>query len=330
MREEILSTLYTIIIFGALMFLLNHTLNDYYISVVEFLGIYVMLTVSLSLTNSFTGLFSLGHPAFMAIGAYISAILTFPPMRKLIMMPALPHFLSSVQLPFPVSLIIGGIAAAISALLIGFPILRLKGNYLAVATIGFMIIVEVFITNMNSITRGPRGISGIYPYTNIWWIYGWLVITVYTVKRVMNSYMGRALLAVREDEIAAESLGVSLTYYKLFSLVLGAFFAGVAGGLWAHLITIITPASFSLPLAFLLIVMLVIGGRSITGAIIGALVIGSLTAVLRPIETATQLYGLSQLVTAVLLLVTLIKRQGGIMGDREFNLAKLYKKLRIL
>ncbi len=330
MRNRMIAGIYTLVILGGISYVMERTLNDYHLTVVEFLGIYVILAVSLALTNSFTGLFSLGHPAFMAIGAYISAILTFPPIRKAIMMPALPHFLANMQLPFCLAVIIGGVIAALSAFIIGFPVLRLRGHYLAVATIGFMIIVQVLITNMNNLTRGPLGINGIYPYTNIWWVYIWVVVAVYTVWKVLNSRFGRAMLAIREDEIAAESLGISLTYFKLFPLVLGAFFAGVAGGLWAHLVTAITPSSFSLPLAFLLVVMLVIGGKSITGAIVGALLIGIVSELLRPIEMATQLYGLTQIVTAVGLLAILIKKPGGIAGSKEISLVSLYKSLKLL
>ncbi len=305
----------------AFTYIAENYLSDYHLSVLEFLGIYAILTVSLDITNGYTGLFSLGHPAFMAIGAYTSAILTFPAMRKSIMIPALPEFLAHLELPFWLALIIGGILASLSAIVVGYPVLRLKGHYLSVATIGFLIIVQVLITNLEDLTRGPLGLNGIPPYTNLWWVVAWLLITVYVVWRVVNSDFGRVLKAIREDEIAAEVMGVPLARYKLFAFSLGAFFAGVAGGLWAHLVTAITPTTFSLPLAFNLVVMLVVGGRgSITGAITGAVLIGVLSEILRPIEMKTQAYGLTQLITAVLLIIILIRKPDGIFGYRELRL----------
>ncbi|HHV63283.1 MAG TPA: branched-chain amino acid ABC transporter permease [Firmicutes bacterium] len=319
-------TLAMLLLLTGMLALAQAFLNPYYLSIIEFIGIYIILTVSLNLTNGFTGLFSLGHPGFMAIGAYVATLLTFPVARKPLMLPNLPAWLAHIEIPFLPALITGGIAASIAAVVIGFPVLRLRGHYLALATLGFIIIMSNLITNLRDITRGPLGINGIPAATTIWLVFGWAVITVYVCWRILNSSFGRALLAIREDEVAASVMGIHLTKYKLFAFVTGAFFAGIAGGLWAHLVTAITPRTFWVPMAFNLVVMVVIGGSgSITGAIIGAAVMSVLAELLRPIETTLGLYGLIQLITATILIVILIYRPEGIMGHNELNLAALVK-----
>lgn len=291
------------------------TLNPYYLSIAEFVGIYIILTVSLNLTNGLAGLFSLGHPGFMAIGAYVSSLLTFPVGRRLFMLPDLPTWLRSVQMPFLPALIVGGAAASCAAAVVGFPVLRLRGHYLGLATMGFVIIVGNLITNLRGLTRGPLGINGIPAFTTLWSVFAWVVVTVYVCDRVTKSSFGRALVAIREDEAAASTMGINLTRFKLFAFVTGAFFAGIAGGLWAHLVTAITPRTFSISMAFNLVVMSVVGGSGgVAGGVIGAALISVLSEALRPIETRLGLYGLVQLVTAGVLIVILIIRPEGITG----------------
>lgn len=303
---------------AGLVLVMQATLDDYILSIVKFVGIYIILAVSLNMTNGYTGLFSLGHPGFMAIGGYATALLTFPVERKAMFLPDLPAWLAGLALPFLPSLLAGGLCAALTALIIGPPVLRLRGHYLAVATMGFLIIVQVLITNWDSVTRGPLGLNGLAELTSLWWIYFWVALTFYVAWKLKFSSRGRTMLAVRDDEMAAQTLGVDVFRTRVFALVIGAFFAGVAGGLWAHLITAITPTSFSLVMAFNLVVMVVVGGSgSIAGSLIAAVFFTVITELLRPLEEGLELYGISEITMALILILILIYRPEGLFGSRE-------------
>ena len=293
-------------------------LNNYHQTLVAFAGINVVLVVSLNLTNGLTGLFSLGHPAFMMIGGYLAAILTFPANRKGFMLPDLPPWLAAQEWPLLPALLVGGTGAALAAVLVGFPVLRLRGHYLAVATLGLIIILRVLINNLDGYTRGALGLSGIPRLTDLWWVYGWAAATVYVCWRIKHSSLGRAMLALRENELAAQCAGIRPTRTKLFAFTIGAFFAGVGGGLWAHLVTNLTPSSLGIMLAFNLVVMVVIGGAgSLTGAIFAAVGLNLITTLLRPVEQSTGAYGLTQIVIAILLICILIFRPQGLFGSSE-------------
>lgn len=294
------------------------TLDDYYLSIGCFIGINVILACSLNMTNGFCGLFSLGHPGFMAIGGYVTAILTLPVMRKNMFLPDLPPWLLETAWPFLPALAAGGLSAALAAVLVGLPVLRLRGHYLAVATLGFIIIVQVLITNLETWTRGPLGLNGLPAATNLWWVWGWVLVTLYVGYKLKFSSLGRSMLALRENELAARSLGIRAAWTRVQALALGAFFAGIAGGLWAHQITAITPKSFSVVLAFNLVVMVVIGGTgSVTGSFVAAVGLTALREALRPLEEALELYGLGEIVLALGLLLVLIFRPKGLFGSRE-------------
>ena len=297
--------------------LARHAVDEYILSIINFVGIYIILAVSLNITNGFTGLFSLGHPGFMAIGGYVTAILTFPIARKSMFL-ELPQWLANLQLPFLPALIIGGACAGITAVVVGLPVLRLRGHYLAVATMGFLIIIQVLIINWESVTRGPLGLNGLPALTNLWWVYPWVLITFYVGWKIKFSSYGRRMLSVREDEIAAQCLGVNLFRTRVAALVIGAFFAGVAGGLWAHLVTAITPSSFSLIMAFNIVVMVVVGGTgSITGSFTAAIIFTLLTEVFRPLEEVLDVYGIGEVMMALILILILIYRPQGLFGSRE-------------
>jgi branched-chain amino acid transport system permease protein len=297
--------------------LVRLTVNEYILSIINFVGIFIILAVSLNITNGFTGLFSLGHPGFMAIGGYVTAILTFPVSRKSMFL-ELPQWLANLEMPFFPALIIGGVCAGMMALLVGLPVLRLRGHYLAVATLGFLIIVQVLITNWDSVTRGPLGLNGLPALTNLWYVYAWVVVTVYVSWKIKFSSYGRSMLSIREDDVAAQCLGVNLFRTRVAALVIGAFFAGIAGGLWAHLVTAITPTSFSLILAFYIVVMVVVGGAgSITGAFIAAIIFSVLTEIFRPLEENLDVYGIGEIFTAAILILILIYRPQGLFGSRE-------------
>ncbi len=302
---------------GLLVLVARATVNEYILSIINFVGIYIILAVSLNITNGFTGLFSLGHPGFMAIGGYVTAVLTFPVTRKAMFL-ELPRWLAGLQLPLLPALLAGGLCAALTAFVVGIPVLRLKGHYLAVATMGFLIIVQVLITNWESVTRGPLGLNGLPALTTLWWVYPWVAVTVYAAWKIKFSSFGRSMLAIREDPLAAQCIGIHLFKTRVLSLAIGAFFAGVAGGLWAHLVTAITPASFSLVMAFNIVVMVVVGGTgSISGSFVAAVIFSVITEFFRPLEESFDIYGIGEILMAAVLILILIYRPTGIFGSRE-------------
>jgi branched-chain amino acid transport system permease protein len=201
---------------------------------------------------------------------------------------------------------------------VGFPVLRLRGHYLAVATLGLIIIVRVLINNADGVTRGALGLNGIPRHTNLWWVLVWMAVTFLVCWRLKHSSIGRSMLAIRENEMAAACMGVSRARTRLTAFTLGAFFAGVAGALWVHLLTNLTPNSFGIPLVFMLVVMVVLGGSgSLTGATLAAVLISILGEMLRPVEQALGAYGLVQIVIALLLVAVLLVRPQGFFGSAE-------------
>lgn len=298
--------------------LLQMTVSGYVMTLIAFALLHVMLAVSLQLTNGLTGLFSLGHPGFMTVGGYTAALLTFPASRKEFMLPALPEFIRTVEWGLLPASLTGGIVAALVAVVIGFPVLRLRGHYLAVATLGFIIIVRVLFNNAEEWTRGALGLNGLPYLTNIWWVFGFTALTIFVAWRIKHASLGRAMMSVRENEMAAACSGIDPARVKMLAFVIGAFFAGVAGALWTHLVTAITPSSFSIMLAFMLVVMVVIGGTgSITGAILAALAIVGLDEALKVLQTELGVYGLSQIVIALGVILVLIFRPRGLFGSAE-------------
>ncbi len=317
-RRPTLIFVFLIVLLAVFSFFLEFLANEYFLAITCFAGINIVLAVSLNLTNGLTGLFSLGHPAFMAIGGYTTALLTFSMDKKPLFLPDLPQWLIPVHLDFLPALLTGGCLAAGLAFVIGITVLRLKGHYLAVATMGFLIIVQVLLNNSESITRGPLGLNGLDEFTNSYWVSLWVIITIYVCWKIKFSSLGRSLLAVREDEMAAGAIGVSPFYARCFALTVGAFFAGIAGGLWAHLITAVTPGSFSLLMSFNLVVMVVVGGSgSISGVVIAALFFSFGGECFKPLEENFGIYGVGEIVTSIILISILILKPGGMFGSDE-------------
>ncbi len=241
-------------------------IDSYYVDVLTRIGINVILAVSLNLINGHTGQFSLGHAGFMAVGAYISAAMT---------MFAAPHVLPAnaseavVLMWFLAALMVGGLAAAGAGVVVGAPSLRLKGDYLAIVTLGFGQIISVIFRNVESL-GGALGLNGIPGYTNLFWVYAMAAITVYVVTTMVNSTYGRGFLATHDDEVAAEAVGINTTRYKIVAFVVGAFFAGIAGGLWGHFNLTITPKGFDFNRSIEIVVMVIVGGMGNTGGVIAA------------------------------------------------------------
>jgi branched-chain amino acid transport system permease protein len=234
-------------------------IDPYTTQVIVFAAINVMLAVSLNLVMGETGQFSLCHAAFMAVGAYASALLTGKALPALFPHLAWTGASWASQLTFFPVLIIAGLIAAIAGLIVGGPSLRLRGDYLAMVTLGFGEIIRVLLQNTNAV-GGARGMEGILPATNLFWAVGAAVVTLYTMIALVRSTYGRGFLAVRDDEIAAAAMGIDTTRFKVTAFVIGAFFAGVAGALYAHAVEFISPEGFNFLRSFEIIVMVILGG----------------------------------------------------------------------
>jgi len=289
---------------AAVLQLFSPQLDDYAASILVLIGINVVLAVSLNLVNGHTGQFSLGHAGFMAAGAYVSAMVTlsFAP----VVVTAGPWAEGAL---FAGSLLLGGAVAALCGLLVGLPSLRLRGDYLAIVTLGFGEIIRVVIQNTESL-GGARGLEGIRPYTNLFWTFGTAALTVYVVACLVNSTYGRGFIAVRDDEIAAEAMGIHTVKYKVVAFVVGAFFAGLAGGLYAHFITFIAPEGFNFLKSVDVVVMVILGGMGSTpGVVAAAILLTLLNEGLRDFEQYRMI------VFALLLIVIMIVRPQGLLGN---------------
>jgi branched-chain amino acid transport system permease protein len=251
-------------------------MDPYVLDVAMGVGIAIVLAASLNLINGFTGQFSLGHAGFMAVGAYTSAMLTTTLGPKFGLSTGMLQWVV-----FPASLIVGGLLAALVGLAVGAPSLRLKGDYLAIVTLGFGEIIRVILQNVEAV-GGARGLVGVPSYTNLFWTFGCAAVTVYVVWGLLNSTFGRGFLAVADDEVAAEAMGLNTTRYKITAFVVGSFFAGVAGGLYAHLKGYLNPAGFSFDKSIEIVVMVILGGMGRhVGVILAAILLTVLTEVLR-------------------------------------------------
>jgi len=275
-------------------------------------GVAIILATSLNLINGFTGQFSMGHAGFMAVGAYMSAVITTVFYRDFFMSDMGVYF-------FFVPLIAGAVAAGLMGYLVGLPSLRLKGDYLAIVTLGFGEIIRVVLLNME-VVGGPRGMPGIPPLANFTWIFSCAVITFFVLWRIVRSRYGRSFVAVREDEIAAESMGVPTTQIKVRAFVIGAFFAGLAGGLYAHVVQIVTPTGFTFTKSFEIIIMVVLGGMgSLSGSVIAAVLLTILPEALRGLESYTGGVDLRMVIYSFLLIVLMLARPQGLLGRMELS-----------
>ena len=300
------------------------------------LGIFMILVLSLNLASGFTGVFSLGHIGFMALGAYASAILTLPLREKGDYLPNLPGWLAGVHFdfylgPFSLGFLLATLIAAslvsLVAFLVGLVLMRLSGHFVAVATLGFLVIVRVILFNADDFTRGSRTFSNVTPYTNLWWVWAWALFTLYIVWRLKYSSFGRAMFAQREDPLAAQSVGIAIMPPRLLAFVVSAFCTAVAGSLYAHFITSFSPTVFYFDLTFRVITMLIVGGMgSVSGSVIGTVLIIALAEALRRFEDVTLLYGLSQIILALIFIFIIIFRPEGLLGQREISLNRLLRK----
>ena len=284
-------------------------INPYYSGILTMVCINVILAVSLNLATGFLGQLVLGHAGFMSVGAYSAALFT--------MDSGLPTVVS-----FPLALLVGGIVAAAFGVIIGVPALRLKGDYLAILTLGFGEIIRVLILAM-PFTGGAAGLSGIPLLTTFTYVFIIAIITVAVIFAFIHSRHGRAVIAIREDEIAAEAAGIHTTYYKLLAFVLAAFFAGIAGGLYAHHIGVLDPSKFDFNYSVEILIMVVLGGMgSITGSIVAAIVLTLLPELLRGFSEYRML------IYSVILICVMLFKPSGLLGQHELSLTKILNKFR--
>jgi len=319
----------------ALIFLVNlfsDSINPYYYQIIIYAGINIILAASLNLINGYTGQFSLGHAGFMAIGAYVSAAIStyFAP----ILLSIFGDGKVGVIFWLITVLFSGGIAAALAGLLVGVPSLRLKGDYLAITTLGFSEIIRVIIQSL-SVVGASQGFRGVYvyqngvrslemipelgnmsfnfysipKYTDFFWTFLIVAILIFAITNIMKSTYGRGFIAVKDDEIAAESMGINTTRYKVTAFILGAFFAGIAGGLYSHFIQYINPEDFNFLRSVEIVAMVILGGMGSTlGSVIAAIILTILPELLRDIQQ------FRMIIYALLLIVMMILRPQGLFG----------------
>lgn len=334
-KMKTILTLFLILAVGFLLVLANHKASDYVITILNLMAINIIFAVSLNLINGITGIFSLGHAGFIAIGAYMSVLLTLPVQQKemsYLIKPVIPPF-DRIEISFLPSTLAAGFAAAVFGYIVAAPSLRLIGDYLAIATLGLGETIRIIANNAWSITNGALGLKGIPQYTNLYWSWGWALVTVCFIASLVKSSYGRALKAIREDAIAAKAMGINVFSHQVMSFVVGSFFAGVGGALWAHLITTIDPKSFGFTKTFEILIMVVLGGLgSISGSIIGAAIYTVGLEFLRILESPFKIWfirypgvpGMRMVVLAVLLIVLMLFWQRGIMGRNELIWEKFF------
>ncbi|MDP2341278.1 MAG: branched-chain amino acid ABC transporter permease [Deltaproteobacteria bacterium] len=285
-------------------------------------GVNITLAVSLNIVNGMTGQFSIGHAGFMAVGAYIAGVVSkATAVYGIVFLPEV----VSVQVLYAFSLLVGGAAAALFGFLVGLPSLRLKGDYLAIVTLGFGEIIRVFVQNTEMFGKA-LGLSGVPQQTSLFSCYFVVVVVVVAARRIAGSSHGRALLAIREDEVAAEAMGVNTTAYKVRSFVVASFFAGLAGGVFAHYQSIVAPSSFTYVKSMEIVVMVVAGGLgSTTGAIVAAVFLTLLPEALRSLflnitgdgTIAQKVEQIRMPIYGLLLVVIMLVRPQGLFGTKE-------------
>ncbi len=280
-------------------------INAYLQATLATICINIILAVGLNLITGFTGQFSLGHAGFMSIGAYACAIIT---MRD-----------ATVK-GFIIGVFAGALAAAVIGCLVGLPTLRLKGDYLAIATLGMSEIIRVIFLNLD-ITNGAAGLNGIPRFVNWFWLFIFTAGTILIISNFIRSSHGRACISIREDEIAGEAMGINTTKYKVIAFTIGAFFAGIAGALYASFFYFLKPDTFGFLKSIDVLVIVVLGGLgSISGSVISAILLALVSTILQSFsEIRMVLY-------ALILVVIMIFRPQGLMGSKELSMAKFSKQ----
>jgi branched-chain amino acid transport system permease protein len=308
--------------FGAVVYLVIILLgfvgviDEFYLHLLSMAGIYIIVALSLNLITGFTGQLALGHAGFMSIGAYTAAI-----------------FVMRISLPLFTSVLLGGLVAAFFGFLIGFPTLRLRGDYLAITTLGFGEIIRVVLNNMEDLTGGSAGLKGIPSFSDtgdflfdalikFTWIFGFFVATVVVIGNLVRSSPGRVIVSIREDEIASTSMGNDVARYKMIAFTVSAFFAGVGGGLFAALVRYLNPTDFNFLYSVNFVVIAVLGGLgSITGTILGGLTFTFTQEWLRVLGD------FRMVVFGLMLILLMLFWQKGIMGNKELSITGMVRAM---
>ena len=333
-RNTILSLLLIVAILGACAFLdANKYSYNYAISIIERSMIYAVVAVSMNLVNGFTGLFSLGQAGFMALGAYVTAILTIPVEQRasVYYISGIHPAIANLHAPILVALILGGLVAAAFAALIGIPVLRLKSDYLAIATLGFAEIIRALISapQLDTITNGSYGLKSIPGFSSLFQVLALTVVCIGLMVLLINSSFGRMFKAVREDEIAAEAMGINLFKTKELSFVISSFFAGVSGGMLAMFMRSIDSKTFQVSLTYDILLIVVIGGiGSVTGSVLGAFLVTAGRELLRFFDEPLYIGsiniplfrpGFRMVIFSILLMVVVLFYSRGLMGTSEVS-----------
>lgn len=334
-KRNFLLTVVAILVLFGLSFVVQDGVDTYIRRIINLCLIYAIIGLSMNITNGFAGQFSLGQAGFMAIGAYMVGIFTVPVNLRADVFYAVPMnlYLVNIYMPLWLALILGGLLAALVAGLIGTPVLRLRGDYLAIATLGFSEIIRIIITNANTITNGALGIKNIPSLNDVRYIFLATAVAYVLISLLLSSSYGRAFKAIREDEIAAEAMGIDLFHHKNMAFMVSAFFAGIGGGLYGALLGTVDPKNFLFTLTYNFLLIIVLGGMgSITGSMLGAVIVTAGLEYLRvfdePLEimgVAIPLFrpGLRMVVFSLLLMACVLFWRHGIMGTREFTWDKL-------
>lgn len=304
-NKRLMRLIYLVLTYAVVQVLISTGIITYYLQdILTTICINIILAVSLNLITGFTGQFSLGHAGFMSIGAYVCAIITLR---------------MSNTFGFIIGAIAGAVAAALVGCLVGLPTLRLKGDYLAIATLGMSEIIRIIAVNLE-ITNGAAGLSSIPQFVNWVWLFVFTAGTILIISNFIRSSHGRACISVREDEIAAEAMGINSTRYKVIAFTMGAFFAGIAGALYASYFYVIKPDTFGFQKSIDVLIIVVFGGMgSLSGSVISAFVLALINTLLQSLaEVRMILY-------AVILVVIMIFRPQGLMGSKELSVSTLSK-----
>lgn len=346
-KKKIITSLILIVVMITILIIAHNVLDSFSLRILNLCGIYVIFAVSMNLINGFTGQLALGHAGFIGVGAYTYSLLVMDKDLKemnFFLKPLIAP-LNEIHLSFLPALIIAGIMAAIAGFLVGAPALRLRGDYLAIATLGFGEIIRIIFTNTQSITNGSLGLKGIpspklFLFLKInnsllWWVWTAALLTVIFHFLLINSSYGRAFKAIREDEKAAQAMGIALFKHKVFAMVISSFFAGIGGALLASLIGTIDPLMFRFLLTFNILLIVVIGGMgSISGSIISAISVTILMEALRFLDQGflglPSLPGLRMVVFALLLMIVVIFYPKGLLGNEELSwnrISRLFNKI---
>jgi branched-chain amino acid transport system permease protein len=317
-----LPILISVVIHLALLYAILHLWSDisaYRVLILKLTLIAVMVTLSLNVVNGYMGEFSCSHPGFMALGAYAASVVTVFLFvnDKLFGTAILPSALGPFM--FPVALIIGGMVASLGALCIAIPSFRTRGDYLAIISLAFMFIVKSMIENLE-VVGGPRGLSSQPDYASLPTVFLWTVACIWIINNFVRSTLGKALNAVRDDEMAANAMTVNTKHTKIVAFLFAAFWAGVAGGLFAHVLRYVNPSTFGLQKLAEVLAMVYFGGlNSVYGSIVGAVSLSLLSEALRPLEI------FKWIIIPLLLILVMIYRPTGLIAFKEFNVMNLLK-----